>query len=51
MHSGADEIVKTLKEAGVDVVFGIPSIHNIRLYEALRKESNTFSAARRRTVP
>lgn len=38
MHSGADEIVKTLKEAGVDVVFGIPSIHNIRLYEALRKE-------------
>ena len=38
MHSGADEIVKTLKEAGVDMVFGIPSIHNIRLYEALREE-------------
>ena len=38
MHSGAEEIVKTLKEVGVDKVFGIPSIHNIRLYEALRKE-------------
>jgi acetolactate synthase-1/2/3 large subunit len=38
MSSGADEIVGILKEAGVDVVFGIPSIHNIRLYETLRKE-------------
>jgi len=38
MNSEAEEIVKTLKEADVDVVFGIPSIHNIRLYEALRKE-------------
>jgi acetolactate synthase-1/2/3 large subunit len=27
-----------LKEAGVRTVFGIPSIHNIGLYEALRKE-------------
>ncbi|UCF55804.1 MAG: thiamine pyrophosphate-binding protein [Deltaproteobacteria bacterium] len=38
MHSGADEIVGIIKEAGVNVVFGIPSIHNIRLYETLRKE-------------
>ena len=38
MRSGADEIVGILSESGVDVVFGIPSIHNIRLYEALRKE-------------
>ncbi len=40
MRSLADEIVGILKEAGVDVVFGIPSIHNMRLYEALRKDSS-----------
>lgn len=38
MASGADGIVTALKEAGVDTLFGIPSIHNIRLYEALREE-------------
>ena len=38
MLYGADAIVETLKQAGVEVVFGIPSIHNIRLYEALRNE-------------
>jgi len=38
MHSVADEIVRNLKEGGVDMVFGIPSIHNIRLYESLREE-------------
>lgn len=38
MDSGADEIVRILKGVGVNLVFGIPSIHNIRLYEALRKE-------------
>jgi len=38
MASGADGIVTALKEAGVDTLFGIPSIHNIRLYEALRQE-------------
>jgi thiamine pyrophosphate-dependent acetolactate synthase large subunit-like protein len=38
MNSGATEIVGILREAGVDVVFGIPSVHNIRLYETLRKE-------------
>ena len=38
MGSGADGIVAALKEAGVDTLFGIPSIHNIRLYEALREE-------------
>ena len=40
MRSSADEIVGILKEADVDVVFGIPSIHNMRLYEALRKDSS-----------
>jgi acetolactate synthase-1/2/3 large subunit len=38
MATGADRIVTALKEAGVDTLFGIPSIHNIRLYEALREE-------------
>lgn len=38
MDSGASALVNTLKKAGVDVVFGIPSVHNIRLYESLRKE-------------
>ncbi len=38
MGTGADGIVAALKEAGVDTLFGIPSIHNIRLYEALRGE-------------
>jgi acetolactate synthase-1/2/3 large subunit len=40
MSSSADEIVGILKEADVDVVFGIPSVHNMRLYEALRKDSS-----------
>jgi acetolactate synthase I/II/III large subunit len=30
--------VRALKNAGVSQVFGIPSIHNIGLYEALREE-------------
>jgi acetolactate synthase-1/2/3 large subunit len=38
MQSGADTIVRMLKKAGVDAVFGIPSIHNIGLYNALRKD-------------
>lgn len=40
MSSLADEIVGILKDADVDAVFGIPSIHNMRLYEALRKDSS-----------
>ncbi|MCG2750314.1 MAG: thiamine pyrophosphate-binding protein [Desulfobacteraceae bacterium] len=31
-------MVQTLKEEGVEVIFGIPSIHNIGFYDALRKE-------------
>src|SRR5437870_7048603 len=34
----AEGIVQALKEAGVTTVFGIPSIHNIGLYEVLRQE-------------
>ena len=38
MPRGADGIVLALKEAGVSTIFGIPSIHNIGLYESLRHE-------------
>jgi thiamine pyrophosphate-dependent acetolactate synthase large subunit-like protein len=38
MHSLAESLIEALKREGIDVVFGIPSVHNIRLYEALRKE-------------
>ncbi|MFH1480851.1 MAG: thiamine pyrophosphate-binding protein [Pseudomonadota bacterium] len=37
MYSYADEIVRTLQRAGVNTVYGIPSVHNIGLYEALRR--------------
>jgi acetolactate synthase-1/2/3 large subunit len=38
MPRRADGIVRALTDAGVTTVFGIPSIHNIGLYEALRHE-------------
>ena len=38
MPRGADGVVQALKEAGVSTIFGIPSIHNIGLYESLRHE-------------
>ena len=38
MKTVADQMVEILKEAGVEVLFGIPSIHNLGLYEALRKD-------------
>lgn len=38
MPRGADGVVQALKDAGVDTIFGIPSIHNISIYDALRRE-------------
>ncbi len=38
MPRGAEGIVQALKGAGVDTIFGIPSIHNIGLYDVLRRE-------------
>jgi acetolactate synthase-1/2/3 large subunit len=38
MARGADGVVQALKEAGVDTIFGIPSIHNIALYDVLRRD-------------
>ena len=38
MPTGAEILIKTLKQSGVKFVFGIPSIHNISVYEALQNE-------------
>lgn len=38
MATGAVGVVQALKEAQVNTVFGIPSIHNIGLYDVLRRE-------------
>ncbi|MBI3799587.1 MAG: thiamine pyrophosphate-binding protein [Deltaproteobacteria bacterium] len=38
MATGAVGVVQALKDAGVSTIFGIPSIHNIGLYDVLRRE-------------
>jgi acetolactate synthase-1/2/3 large subunit len=40
MPRGADGVVQALQDAGVDTIFGIPSIHNIGLYDVLRREQS-----------
>jgi acetolactate synthase-1/2/3 large subunit len=37
MPTGAQVIVKQLEEAGVEVCFGLPGVHNLPLWEALRE--------------
>ena len=37
LHTGGDSVVDVLSMAGIDVVFGIPSIHNLPIYDALRR--------------
>ena len=39
MPSGAQAIVTQLEEAGVEVCFGLPGVHNLALWEALRESS------------
>jgi thiamine pyrophosphate-dependent acetolactate synthase large subunit-like protein len=39
MATGAQSIVAGLEEAGVEVVFGLPGVHNLALWEALRTSS------------
>ncbi|MEA2295349.1 MAG: 5-guanidino-2-oxopentanoate decarboxylase [Solirubrobacteraceae bacterium] len=39
MSSGADVIVAALEDAGVEVCFGLPGVHNLALWEALRESS------------
>jgi acetolactate synthase-1/2/3 large subunit len=36
-HTGGDAVVDVLEQAGVEVVFGIPSVHNLPIYDALRR--------------
>ena len=38
MAKVSELFIRALKNAGVDHIFGIPSIHNIGLYDALREE-------------
>jgi acetolactate synthase-1/2/3 large subunit len=35
--TGAEQIVTALSEHGVEVVFGLPGVHNLALWEALRE--------------
>src|ERR1700749_3150508 len=37
MASGAQTIVALLERAGVEVCFGLPGVHNLALWEALRE--------------
>src|SRR6201986_461553 len=39
MASGAQTIVGALEGAGVEVCFGLPGVHNLALWEALRESS------------
>lgn len=36
-HTGGDSVVDALEALGVEVVFGIPSVHNLPTYDALRR--------------
>ena len=37
-RTGGDAVVAALAAAGVEVVFGIPSVHNLPIYDALRRD-------------
>jgi thiamine pyrophosphate-dependent acetolactate synthase large subunit-like protein len=37
--TGADALVAQLEELGVEVVFGIPGVHNLAIFDALRRTS------------
>ena len=39
MSTGAQVIVDELERAGVEVCFGLPGVHNLALWEALRESS------------
>jgi len=39
-HTGGDAIVQILKAAGVEYVFGIISIHNIPIYDAIARQNS-----------
>src|ERR687889_7514 len=37
MPTGAEAVVQQLQEAGVEVCFGLPGVHNLLLWDALRR--------------
>ena len=39
MPTGAHVIVNQLEDAGVEVCFGLPGVHNLALWDALRESS------------
>ena len=44
--NGADLLIKTLEDLGVDTVFGIPGIHNLDIYDSLSESTIRHIAAR-----
>lgn len=36
-HTGGDAVVDALEWSGAEVVFGLPSVHNLPIYDALRR--------------
>ena len=43
-RTGAQLLVAGLEAAGVDVVFGLPGVHNLAAWEALREEDYVSAA-------
>src|SRR6516164_7006171 len=46
-YTGGDIIVQALKAAGVDSVFGVISIHNIPIYDAIARQGDICTIANR----
>jgi acetolactate synthase-1/2/3 large subunit len=46
-YTGGDIIVQALKAAGVDTVFGVISIHNIPIYDAITRQGDICTIANR----
>ena len=40
-HTGGDAVSDVLKQAGVTVVFGIPSVHNLPIYDSIRRRGRS----------
>ena len=38
-RTAGDVVVDVLARSGVEVVFGIPSVHNLPIYDAIRRDS------------
>lgn len=46
-RTGGEQVLDTLRAAGVDVVFGVLSVHNIPIYEALSHDGRIRAVAAR----